>query len=391
MPDRPSVPEPAEAAIRVTFLIRSLETGGAERQLVALAKGLDRRRFAPSVVTLYPGGALEAELAEAGVPFESLDKRGRWDLLGPLRRLRAILRRSPPAVLHAFLTMGNLFALAARGAAPEAKLVWGWRASALDHAHYGPWLHITERLELALARRPALIVANAEAGRRDRVAQGAPSERIAVVPNGIDCARFRPDPAARARLRAEWGLAEETPLIGLLARLDPMKGHGVFLEAAALALRERPALRFVAIGGGTERRAALEAQAAGLGLTDRVIWAGERRDAAAVLAALDLHCSASLFGEGFSNAVAESMAAGVPNVVTDVGDSAAIVGDCGLAVPPNDPAALARGWLALLERSEREGEALRSANRRRIESHFSVETMVSRSAQLYCDLIESEA
>ena len=384
--------KPTASPASIVFLIRSLETGGAERQLAALARGLDRRHFSPRVITFYGGGALESELESAGVPVESLEKRGRWDLLGPLSRLRRRLRSLRPAVLHAFLTTGNLYALAARSAAPGARLVWGWRASAIDYRHYSIWFRITEALEVRLSRRTDLIVANAEAGRHDRVAQGAPANRIRVVPNGIDTTRFRPDAEARRRVREEWGLDGSTPLIGIMARLDPMKGHRVFLEAAAQALSRNPALHFVVLGSGSaERQANLREQASKLGLGDRVIWAGERRDANAVLAALDLHCSASLFGEGFSNTVAESMASGVPNVVSDVGDSAAILGDCGTVVPADDPEALAEGLLDLLARLDSESASLKASCRRRIEEHFSLEAMVERTAALYGALLDPAA
>ena len=106
------------APLRIVYLIRSLELGGAERQIVALAKGHDRARYEPHLVTVYPGGVLEAELREAGVALHSLDKAGRWDLLGAQRRLAALLRDIRPAILHGSLTTGNLLALAARRAAP---------------------------------------------------------------------------------------------------------------------------------------------------------------------------------------------------------------------------------------------------------------------------------
>ena len=380
------------APLRVLYVIRSLELGGAERQLAALASGLDREAFEPRVVTLYPGGALEDELRDAAVQVDSLDKSGRWDLLSAQRRLMARVRSFRPAILQSSLTIGNLMALAARRACPDAKLIWGWRASALDHDHYSPWFRWTEALERRLASRPDLIIANAEANKRDQLARGARPAAVAVVPNGIDVARFRPDPEARARQREAWGLAPDEPAIGLLARVDPMKGHAVFLEAAAIASARRTDLRFVAIGrGAPEALRALQDQAAALGIAERLIWAGERADAHEALAGLDLSTSASLFGEGFSNALAEAMASGLPCVATDVGDSATILGDCGLVVPAKDPTALAEGWLTLLSRLEAEGDSLRAANRQRIVERFSLDAMVARTEQLYRQLLAGDA
>ena len=386
----------ARVAIRVAYLIRSLEAGGAERQLVALVRGLDRQAFAPTVLTYYPGGALEAELAAAGLAPICLNKGGRWDNLGFLRRLRRTLGRLDPAIIHSYMTTANLFALAARSAAPRARLVWSLRASAVRHGRYGLRQGLpsalAERVERAFCRRPAVILANSEAGREHLLGQGVPAGKIAVVENGIDCERFRPMPEARTRLRAEWGLAPDAPVIGLAARLDPMKGHAVFLEAAALALRQRPALRFVCLGGGSEGRSRpLRRRADALGLGERIIWAGARGDMPEALNAVDVNVSASLFGEGFSNAIGEAMAAGVPCVVTGVGDSARIVGDEGVVVAPGDPAALAAGWARILALEPAARQALGARCRARIVEHFSLERMVARTAGLYRDVLRADA
>ena len=356
--------------------------------MVALASALDRRAFEPTVVTFYPEGPLRAFLADAGVPVVSLDKSGRWDLPGFIARMRREIARSRPDILHSYLTTANLMSLLAAPRKPATKLVWGKRASALDGGHYGFWTRATEWLEARLAGRPDLVVVNSEAGRRDYLADGARPARIAVVPNGIDLARFRPRPEARKGVRAAWGIDAAAPLIGMMARLDPMKGHDVFLEAAALSLKRRPELRFVCIGGGdAELAARLRRRAASLGLEERLVWAGERDDVAEVLSSLDLHTSASRFGEGFSNAVGEAMAVGVPCVATDVGDAARIVGETGRVVDPEDPAALAGAWLELMAQDSDQRRALGERCRDRIAREFSLETMVERTAEIYRDLL----
>ena len=374
--------------IRVSYLIRSLATGGAERQMVALACALDRREFEASVLTFYPQGPLRAVLAEAGVPVVSLDKRGRWDLLGFIARLRREVGRLRPDILHSYLTTANLMSLLAAPRRPAAKLVWGKRASALEAGHYGLWTRVTEWLEARLAGRPDLVVLNSEAGRRDYLANGARPARLAVVPNGIDLDRFRPRPEARGAVRAGWGIEAQAPLVGMMARVDPMKGHDVFVEAAALSLKQRPDLRFVCIGAGDAALAAqLRGRAESLGLGDRLVWAGERDDVPEVLSSLDLHTSASRFGEGFSNAVGEAMAAAVPCAVTDVGDAARIVGDTGRVVAPEDPAALARAWLDLLAQDDDCRDSLGARCRARIAREFSLEAMVEKTAEAYRGLL----
>lgn len=172
-------------------------------------------------------------------------------------------------------------------------------------------------------------------------------------------------------------MAEGTRLIGLVGRLDPMKGHPQFLRAAALLRRRHPALRFVCVGDGADDyRCALHQLAGELGLNDCLIWAGTRTDMPAVYNALDLAVSSSVWGEGLANMVGEAMACGVPCVVTEVGDAAWVVGDAGRVVPPGDPAALAEGLEEMLGRLERDGPALSQAARRRVEEQLGVEALV---------------
>lgn len=373
----------------VTFLTRSLEVGGAETQLVALARALQQTPgFSASVVTFYPGGALEETLRDGGVAVVTGDKQGRWDLLAFTLRLRVLLRRSAPALVHSFLGPPNLMAALLRPFLPRARLVWGVRASDMDLSQYDWTWQQVFRAERFLSRVPDRIVANSYAGRDHVVAAGFPAARMAVVPNGIDTDRYRPDPGARERLRREWGV--DGPIIGMVARLDPMKDHANFLFAAHVIAAEFPAVRFVCVGGGkADYVAMLQRQAANLGLSDRIIWTGERRDVAALLGAFDIATLSSAFGEGFPNAVGEAMACGRPAAVTDVGDSAMVVGDTGRVVPRRDSAALAAAWRAMLALSTGDRDALGAAARRRIVEEYSVGAMVSRTAALYREILQA--
>jgi glycosyltransferase involved in cell wall biosynthesis len=164
--------------------------------------------------------------------------------------------------------------------------------------------------------------------------------------------------------------------VGVVARLDPMKDHETFLRAAALVHAARPDVRFVCVGDGQPgyRRRLLECSRE-LGLESVVRWTGTDRRITAVMSAIDVLCSSSAFGEGFSNVVGEAMACGTPCVVTDVGDSARIVGDTGPVVPPRSPERLASALLSVLAI---DGNARRERGvsaRRRVEDRFSVGAM----------------
>jgi len=360
--------------ISIFLLVRSLETGGAERQLVELARELHRRGLKVTVGTFYKRGTLLHDLEKAGVPLVDLRKGGRWDLAGFLVRTALAVRKSRPTVVYSFLGGANIVASAVRWFVPPVKMVWSIRASNMDLGRYD-WLHgVAYWVERRLSRTADLIISNSYAGRDFAVEHGFPTDRIHIVPNGVDTDRFKPDADARQRQRAAWGLSDQHIAVGVLARLDPMKGHGIFLEAAAQIARQRSDMRFFAIGAGPEE-GRLKQHEARLGLGRAMRFTGPSDAPEAALNALDICCSPS-DGEGFSNSIAEAMACGVACVVTDVGDSARIVGDTGEIVPPSDSRALGEAILRLAVRLD---DDCKQRARDRAADYFSVGAMVERT------------
>jgi glycosyltransferase involved in cell wall biosynthesis len=210
---------------------------------------------------------------------------------------------------------------------------------------------------------------------------------MVVISNGIDTERFQPDSEAGAKVRAEWGVSENTILIGLVGRLDPMKDHPTFLKAAALLSEERQDVRFVCVGVGEETYAKELYQLTNkLGILEQVIWAGGRSDMPKVYNALNIASSSSSYGEGFANVIGEAMACGVPCVVTDVGDSAWIVGDTGIVVPPKNPEALAAGWNSLLNLAVTDQVALAEKARKTIVENFSLRNLVQKT-EFHCSIL----
>ena len=374
--------------MKILFLIRQLSTGGAERQVVLLARGLAERGHAVTVMVFYGGGALEPDLFSTSIRLIDLGKRGRWDNAVFLVRLVRALRQVNPDVIYSFLTVANLLTGLLGLLLPRVKRVWGLRASNMDLSRYDWLSQFTGRLESRLAQSADLIIANSETGRDAAIASGFPPERLRVVRNGVETKRFQPNPEDRARIRAEWRIGPEHFLVGLVGRLDPMKGHPDFIQAAARLRATHPDVRWVCVGEGPANyRQTLAAMAMSAGLADTLLWVGNRLDMPAVYNALDLAVSASIYGEGVSNMLGEAMASGVPCVTTKVGDSAWVVGDTGIVVPPGQPAALAEGITAQLERLTSEGESLRRVARRRIEAHLSVDALLDNTLSALKNLL----
>jgi glycosyltransferase involved in cell wall biosynthesis len=344
----------------ILHVISGLRTGGAETMLVALCRALAAQGLPQHVVSLTAGGPNQPVLERIGVSVHVLAPGGLVGSGLTVLALARLIRRLKPAVLQGWLYHGDLFsALAHRlaGAPRTTLLAWGLRNSDIDHARYGRLLALGARL----SGWPKVVVSNSQAGADFHRAQGYRPRRLAVIPNGIDTARFRPDPAARAAVREELGLAPDAVVAVHAARLDPMKDHATLLAAAARV----PEIALVLVGAGTET----------LRLPPHVRALGRRDDPERIDAAGDIVVSSSRFGEGFSNALAEGMAAGLAPVATAVGDAGLILGGLGMLVPPGDPDSLARalgtlGALAPAERAQMGAQA--SA---RVREAFSVASM----------------
>lgn len=362
----------------ILFLTRTLAAGGAERQLTLLANGLRARGHTVVVAMFYGGGILENELQE-GIEVVDLQKHSRWRNWGFLVRSIRLVRRIRPDVLHGYGAGPNLLASFLSVFCARAQAVWGIRAAQIDLSGHDALPRVLHRLEPVFSRSASLIIANSTAGLLHAAAKGFPRDRLVMVNNGIDTDRFRPDVEGGRRLRSSWNVPEGAPLIGLVARLDPMKDHATFLHAAAIIRRDEPAARFVCVGRTNDRELVPLAQLSrALNIENVLTWAGERSDLAGVYSSLTVSCLTSTT-EAFPNVVCEAMACGTPCVVTDVGDAAIIVEKRSQVVPSSDAEALARAVISLLstERNKPDMDARRS-----IVERFSLRRLVDESERV---------
>ncbi|HEV7396074.1 MAG TPA: glycosyltransferase [Pyrinomonadaceae bacterium] len=374
--------EQANEKIRVTFLARSLDFGGTQRQLVTLAKAIDKSRFEISIVTFYGGHAFEHELVGTDVQVISLDKAGRWDLFMFLRRLVRTVKETRPHIIHGYLDVPNVLALYLRRFVP-AQVVWGVRAGPMALDQYDWLFRLAARLEQSLAKSPDLIIVNSYTAFAEQLRKGFPEDKLKLIPNGIDSDFFKPDQSAREQLRKSWSVDESIALIGTVGRLDPVKDLPTFLNAAAIVSREVPSARFVCVGEGPpDYTRQLTALAQSLGIADKLIWAGPLSEMVAVYNALDLFVSASL-AESSPNVVAEAMLCEVRCVATDAGDSKLVVGELAKVVPPKHPELLAETIIASLSTGQERSPESRS----RIIENFSVEKLARDTENVLTDLV----
>lgn len=373
-----------DTTLHVVHIISGLGQGGAETVLHRLVTA-PGGRCVHTVISLGDEGVFGSRLRRAGVAVHVLNmKESAWAAPRGLWRLYRLLGQLRPDVVQTWMYHADLLGgIVARLAGVRA-LSWGIRNSGADLQHGSRTARGVAWLCARLSRWvPGIIIACADEAARRHADWGYDTDRMLVIPNGYDMEAWQADPQARAALRAEWGVAPDVPLIGSVARWNPLKDHANLLEALGLALRRHPSLRCVLVGEGMDLgNAELVSLLHRHGLEQHVILLGRRDDVPRILAALDFYVLSSR-AEGFPNVVAEAMATQVPCIVTDVGDAARIVGDCGWVVPPRNAGALAGAMgeaLALLSSAEgRAGYALRRHHgRERVEHRYGLGVMLRR-------------
>jgi glycosyltransferase involved in cell wall biosynthesis len=329
-----------ETQFRVALVAGTLQPGGAEKQLVYMARALLGAGVAVRVYTLTHGSVLEDELRHCGVPTTWIGQRSH-----PLFRIAALawaLRHFRPHVVQSTHFFGNLYVSAV---APlyGAMAIGGVRTDVhydlASTGRWGPWL----------LRVPPSVIANSEAGKRNAERLGVAPGAVYVVPNVIDVARFD-------RLKGVRGVASEPGrlVVAAVGRHLPEKRLDRFLRALALARQEVPGVCGIVVGDGPER-SNLESLAEDLGLLPGVRFLGYRSDVARLL-----HGEADVLmltsdQEGFPNVLLEAMAAGLPVITTPAGDAAIVVQDqvTGYVVPFDEVAQLAERLVGLARSPQR--------------------------------------
>jgi len=377
--------------IKIVHLITELNTGGAEQMLCKLVTHMDRKAFRPLVVSMTDRGPVGEKLASEGVPVLELGMRlGRPTPAGLLKLCR-LLRKHDPNVLQTWLYHADLLGLLAGKVSAVKRIVWGIRCSDMDLRNYSPLTALTVWSNAKLSCFPDAILVNSEKGKQIHEKRGYSARRMRVIPNGFDIERFRPDETAREWLLAELGLTHQAKLIGFVGRFDPMKDHKTFFRAASALAAKEDSVHFILAGDGMVVSNAQVSVLVKPKLLDKVHLLGRREDIPRLLAAMDIATSASAYGEGFSNAVGEAMACGVPCAVTDVGDAGWIVGDTGIVVPPGSPELLADAWNRLLGMDLEQRKRLGERARARVAENFEINKVVRRFEDFYRSLQRMEA
>jgi glycosyltransferase involved in cell wall biosynthesis len=387
---------PTKGSIKILRIVARLNIGGPAIHVVLLTAGLDPKRFDSRLVSgrenAGEGSMLDYALAHGVQPIIIPEIVGEFSL-GPrefkaLAQLYRLMRREKPDVVHTHTAKAGFVGRVAARLARVPVVVHTFHGHVLQ-GYYNPVkTSLLRRMERALARVTDCILAVSEGVKQDLVAYGvAAPEKILVMPLGLELEPFLDGHAARGAFRREWHLQASDRLVGIVGRIFPIKNHYLFLDAAALVAQEEPAARFVIVGDGL-LRAEIEHQAQALGLSDRVIFTGWRRDLPSIYADLDVLAVTSN-NEGTPVSAIEAMAAACPVVATRVGGLPDLIrdGETGLLVPPADAPAVAAAIVRLL-RQPGEARRLGQAGRAMVRERFAVQRLVSDMEQLYQALLQ---
>lgn len=372
--------------IKVLHIIGGGEFGGAERHIINLAGALNQQMVEVTVCCLF-SDPFVGIANQAGINAFNITMRNRmdWSVVG---KLALMIRNNNFNIVHTHGVRANLLGrLAARLA--NRKPVVTTVHSLLERDYPGFLRRQANRFtEWATRGLTDQFIAVSQGLKAKLVSSGVPDDRITVIYNGIVIEDFSPS-TEQGAARAVFGYGANVPLVGIVARLHPVKGHQYFLEAAQIVLEQHPEVRFIVAGDGPQRPL-LEEMAGQLGIAGQVTFTGFVSEVRSLMADLDLLVISSLW-EGFGLTAVEAMALGVPVVSTEAGGLPEVVlhGETGLLVPPANSAALAKSIIWMLEHPEAATEMAQKATRV-VGEKFTAQVMARCTEELYRRVVRCE-
>jgi glycosyltransferase involved in cell wall biosynthesis len=375
----------------IVHIIIGLGRGGAE---MVLARLVEAHRANPDyehvVISLTDLGRYGAQMIKMGVLVYALGLKSAFGLPRVFWRLVRRLRELKPDVVQTWMYHADMLGGLAAKLAGGPPVIWGVHSFDLRRGANRTTRIVQKLCALSSSWLPKLILCVAEASRRNHIAVGYEAGRMLVVPNGFDVKPTEILSAEVEEFRTRYRLRPEHVVVGCVGRFHPAKDHRNFVEAAVLLGPEFPQARFMMVGAGLDaNNSALQSWIEAGGMSDRFVLLGERSDVPLCLCAIDVFCSSSCT-EAFPLVVGEAMVLARPLVVTDVGDTALLVGDTAIVVDRENPQALARGLSTLLRASVEQRQALGQRAQARVRREFSIEQMISRTVSAYGYALQSK-
>ena len=372
--------------IKVLHIITGLSTGGAEMMLYKLVSKMDRSCFDVYVASLTDIGPVGEKIKKLNIPVVVVGMKRGWKgffSFSGFFKLLKIVKNYKPDIIQTWMYHSDLIG-GLVGKLFRIPVIWNIRHSNLDPKYNKKttiWIaKICAKFSKIL---PKKIICCSYASKDIHSKLGYDENKMVVIPNGFDLDAFFPDKQAREKVRKELGINDKIIVIGFVARFDPQKDHKNFFEAAKIVHKIYPKVHFFLCGDGISwKNEKLREWIEKSGVEKVTHLLGRRDDMKNVYNSIDIFCSSS-YGEGFPNVIGEAMACGIPCVVTNVGDSAIIVGDTGFVVPPKNPESLDEAIIKMIKIGKEKRKELGRKARKRIEENYSIEKIVINYEQLY--------
>ena len=335
--------------MKILFAVRSLNIGGTERQIISMSNMLINYGHEVDIARIYPNGDLEKytkanlHTLSKNIFFRAID-------------FHRLYRHKNYDVAYSFLPNMNIFSLLISKLFKKSKrpkIVWGIRSSYLDPKDYSIKVNLVYKLEKILSGLPDLIITNSDAALNEYKKYGFPRKKIYSIPNIIDHNHFK-NLSSKKTVYKEFGISNNMNLIGIFARIHPMKDHINILQAIKIinetSKKYQNKIYLICVGGIAQKEEKNNYYKNLLKLSNQNIkWLGSREDIPKLMSACDLTVLCSDSGEGFPNSVAESMSCETPIIATNIGDSKKIINNYGKIVPVQDSLSLANSIIEILE------------------------------------------
>ena len=335
--------------MKILFAVRSLNIGGTERQIISMSNMLINYGHEVDIARIYPNGDLEKytkanlHTLSKNIFFRAID-------------FHRLYRHKNYDVAYSFLPNMNIFSLLISKLFKKSKrpkIVWGIRSSYLDPKDYSIKVNLVYKLEKMLSGLPDLIITNSDAALNEYKKYGFPRKKIFSIPNIIDHDHFK-NLSSKKTVYKEFGISNNMKLIGIFARIHPMKDHINILQAIKIinetSKKYQNKIYLICVGGIAQKEEKNNYYKNLLKLSNHNIkWLGSREDIPKLMSACDLTVLCSDSGEGFPNSIAESMSCKTPIIATNIGDSKKIIKNYGKIVPVKDSESLASSIIEILE------------------------------------------
>lgn len=374
--------EPCNRRLLCLHIIGSLEIGGAEMTLCKLIEATDPKIIDHIVVSLLPPEALQHRIEAAGAKILSLNMSRSRLTLTDFCRLAKLIKKINPDLVHTWMYISDIIGGLATRLAGTVPVIFSIRHGSFKGdktrtvilAKVAAWLsHLI----------PQRIIACSTAAAELHRQTGYAVDRLQIIPNGFT---IKDNSPLRGKLHAHLGVSKSAILVGMIGRYVPVKDHNCFIKAAALVKKQFSQAEFVMCGAGVEKtNHSLLSAINAAGLANCCHLLGSQTDTDWILADLNFLVSSSS-SEAFANVIGEAMASGIPCIATNVGDSAHIVGNTGIIVPPDDHQSLAQGMLQMLQKTPPELEKMGMKAQKRIEQMFSLPAVARCYEKMYFEV-----